>query len=100
MVSQITTDDLPGAGLIDQGLLDFQSRRLTAEALLVAIASPRLRSCGLLNCQDNDLPVDAELQLYRLLSLTPGDPYPRYNALLRQLISFEHALDHRITQSQ
>ena len=70
------------------------------EAPPVSIASPRLRACGLLQCQDSDLPADAELQLYRLLSLTPGDPYPRYNALLRQLISFEHAPDHRVTQNQ
>jgi len=24
-----------------------------------------------------------------------GDAYPRYNALLRELVSFEQALDHR-----
>ena len=99
MASQVTTEQLPGADLIEEGLLDFTSNRSTVASLLVSIASPRLRACGLLNCQDSDIPADAELKLYRLLSLTPGDPYPRYNALLRQLISFEHALDHRITES-
>lgn len=97
MASPVTTDQLPGADLIDQGLADFKSRLITVESLLVSIASPRLRACGLLNCRDSDIPADAELQLYRLLSLSPGEPYPRYNSLLRQLISFEHALDHRIT---
>jgi hypothetical protein len=33
--------------------------------------------------------------LYRLLHQQGGDAYSRYNALLRELISFEHALDCR-----
>jgi len=36
-----------------------------------------------------------ELQLYDLLKKEGGDPYARYNALLRELVSFENALDRR-----
>ena len=98
-VSPISLDDLPGAHLIRQGLLDFAAHRHTIEALLISIASPRLRRAGHLHCADTDIHPDAELHLYRLISQTPGDPYPRYNALLRQLISFEHALDHRLIKT-
>jgi hypothetical protein len=36
----------------------------------------------------------AEHDLYALLGQEEGDPYSRYNALLRELVSFERALDH------
>lgn len=36
----------------------------------------------------------AELELYEILMTEPGNPYGRYNALMRELVSFEHALDH------
>ena len=41
----------------------------------------------------------AELELYQLLS-SSGDrqSYSRYNSLVRELISFEHALDHRLSR--
>jgi hypothetical protein len=45
-------------------------------------------------------PADAELELYRMLRQTGGDAYSRYNALLRQLVSFERALDRRRRQCQ
>jgi hypothetical protein len=38
---------------------------------------------------------EAELKLYGLLKQEGGDPYSRYNALLRELVSFENALDQR-----
>jgi hypothetical protein len=40
-------------------------------------------------------PVEPELQLYRLLRREEGDAYSRYNALVRELVSFEAALDRR-----
>ena len=36
-----------------------------------------------------------ELELYDLLKLEPGDAYSRYNAMVRELVSFENALDRR-----
>jgi hypothetical protein len=41
---------------------------------------------------------EPELQLYRLLRREGGDAYSRYNALLRELISFEQALDRRTSR--
>ena len=44
-------------------------------------------------------PVDdgAELDLYQLLSHEGNQTHSRYNALIRELISLEHALDHRLS---
>lgn len=39
----------------------------------------------------------AELDLYELLGQEEGDPYSRYNALLRELVSFERALDYEFS---
>jgi len=38
---------------------------------------------------------EPERQLYRLLRQEGGDAYSRYNALIRELVSFEQALDRR-----
>ncbi|HUH05805.1 MAG TPA: hypothetical protein VML75_27640 [Kofleriaceae bacterium] len=85
-------DGLPGAELVVPGLRDLAAGRETVPALLVAIAAARLRR--------QNLPVadhqfeDAELRLYRLLCREePAGAYERYNALLRRLISFAHALE-------
>jgi hypothetical protein len=89
--------DLPGADRILQGLQDFQNGRHTIPACLVRIARPRLSRAGLLpSC----VPLDdgAELDLYRQLAPESPGAHSRYNALIRELISFEHALDHRLRQ--
>lgn len=41
--------------------------------------------------------INAELDLYHLLSHEGNQAHSRYNALVREIISFEHALDHRLT---
>jgi len=84
---------LPGEELVRKGLEDLVSGKITQEACLASIASPRLSRCGLLS-SDAALVPEAELVLYRLLSNSEADPYARYNSLLRRLVSFEHALDH------
>jgi hypothetical protein len=93
------TDDLiarlPGESLVRQGLVDLQSGRRTAPAFLVSIARPRLQRAGLLRNTDPVWP-EPELQLYRLLRRDGGDAYSRYNSLLRELVSFEQTLDHRL----
>ena len=86
---------LPGEILVRQGLADLQSGRHTAAACLVSIARTRLGNAGLLNCSVPVTP-EPELQLYRLLRGEGGDAYSRFNALLREFISFEQALDHRL----
>jgi len=81
---------LPGADLVERGLTDLAAREESAEALLVSLASTRLRGLGL------NVPsrlADPELRLYRLLEREHGDAaHGRYNALVRRLVSFERAL--------
>lgn len=90
---------MPGAELIQEGLRDYQCGRHSIPACLVRIAMPRLIRAGLMR---DSTPTDdgAELELYQLVSSSEGpQSYSRYDALLRELISFEHALDHRMTRS-
>jgi hypothetical protein len=93
------TDDLisglPGEAHVRQGLADLQSGRHTASACLVSIARLRLSNAGLLDRSAPSMQ-EPELQLYRLLRSQGGDAYSQYNALLRELISFEQALDPRL----
>ena len=86
-------EGLPGGELVAQGLADLRAGRETVPALLVSIASRRLRAAG--------LPVpehaisDGELRLYRALcEEEPTGAYSRYNSLLRRLASFAGALEH------
>lgn len=86
---------LPGEALVRQGLADVQVGRRSIPACLVHLARTRLYRAGLLG---SDMPAaydEPQLELYRLLRREAGDAYSRYNALLRELASFESALDHR-----
>jgi len=100
----MTTDDmlcgLPGEKLVRQGLADFQAGLCTIPACLVRIARPRLSRAGLMPPSVPGQFSEAELQLYGLLKLEGGDAYSRYNALLRELISFENALDWRTRKTK
>lgn len=87
---------LPGEDLIREGVVDLAGGRVSVAACLAAMALPRLQRAGVLRAVPPALTVDVELQLYRLLRRNGGDAYSRYNALLRQLVSFEQALDRRI----
>jgi len=89
-------DGLPGEQLIRDGLADAQAGRCTVAACLVAMGRPRFERAGLLG-EHAPLQPDPELQLYQLLRREGGDAYSRYNALLRELVSLEQALDHRTT---
>ena len=82
---------LPGGDLVAKGLQDLAGSRETVEALLVSIATPRLRNLGVLVAAP--LP-DPEHRLYERLSREdPDSAHSRYNALLRRLTSFESALE-------
>ena len=89
---------LPGEALLRQGLTDFQGGRCTIPACLVGMARTRLRRAGLLTGEVASSLVEPELRLYRLLRQEGGDAYSRYNALVRELVSFEQALDRRQNQ--
>lgn len=80
---------LPGADLVRRGVADLNTGRESAEALLVSIGAPRLRSLGI----DLSAPIASpEHKLYRLLAREQGDAaHSTYNALIRRLVSFERA---------
>jgi len=90
-MSAIATDlqSLPGADLVARGIEDLLAGRETADALLVSIGAPRLRSIGI------DPPcaiAEPEHKLYLLLAREKGDAaHSAYNALVRRLVSFERA---------
>ena len=87
--------DLPGSHLIREGLEDYRENRHTIPACLVRMARRRLVSAGLMNPSlAHD--VDAELDLYSLLSDQGNRAHSTYNGFIRELVSFEHALDHRL----
>ncbi len=91
---------LPGEELVTHGLRDLEGGRLTVAACLAAMAWPRLRRAGLAPVHVPSLPAEAEHELYRLLRQEGGDAYGRYNALIRRLVSFEHALDQRLMAAE
>ncbi len=80
---------LPGAELIEQGLRDLAEGSETIESLLVSLAAPALTSLGLVVRTPL---VEPELRLYTLLAQQHGDgAHSRYNALVRQVVSFRRA---------
>ncbi|MEO8035363.1 MAG: hypothetical protein ABI837_13085 [Acidobacteriota bacterium] len=83
---------LPGHELIAEGLADLRAGRKSASALLVLIGADRLRRAGV---EVPALAIDnPEHDLYALLSRTDSNSaHSRYNALIRQLVSFERAVE-------
>ncbi|MCX6858166.1 MAG: hypothetical protein NTV80_25065 [Verrucomicrobia bacterium] len=93
-------DDLPGAHLIREGLSDLALSRRSSAAFLVQIGSPKLNRCGLTVEVTADDALAADHGLYQLLASDYGnDAHGRYNALLRELVSFERALEMRTAQA-
>ena len=88
-------DRLPGGDLVAKGLGDLAAGRETAEALLVAVGAARLRRGGIDVPAAADVIDSPEHRLYELLE-TEGNAaaHGRYNALVRRLVSFEHAVEH------
>jgi hypothetical protein len=93
MRSNSWIETFPGGELVREGLEDFQSGRRTVPACLVSIARTRLSRAGLISKRSANRLPEPELQLYRLLRQEGGDAYSRYNSLLRELVSFENALE-------
>lgn len=86
-------NDFPGHELVSTGLADLTEGRESEEALLVAMAAPRLRSLGF------EVPEwtgeRPSHRLYEKLSEGPDvDAHSRYNALVRRMVSFAHAAEH------
>lgn len=98
MNGTLSIEGLPGAELIARGREDCVAGRESVESLLVRIGWPRLAAAGVLHGMREPAPMaqDAELVLYHLLEEQHGRAaYTEYQALLRRLVSFENAADHR-----
>ena len=83
---------LPGAELVEKGIVDLEAGRETVESLLVSIGASRLRDAG--------VPVppatfsSPEDRLYEILRVeNPYTAHSRYNAFIRRLVSFERAAE-------
>jgi hypothetical protein len=83
---------LPGAALVHEGVRDVLDARLTIPALVVSIGRERLVQARLLPEAAPVISTEPERELYRLLRAEDGDAYSRYNALIRELVSFFSAL--------
>jgi len=80
---------LPGAELVDAGLLELADGKVTLGSLLVSLAAPRLRREGV---PLGTVHEDPEERLYALLARSAGElAHARYGAYLRQLSSFADA---------
>ena len=88
----VTFDAFPGYALVRQGLDDLHAGRRTAAALLVLVGAPRLRPIGI---EVPEVDVDhPEHRLYEILAADDTDSaHSRYNALIRELVSFERAAE-------
>jgi hypothetical protein len=92
-------DDLPGAHWIRAGLDDVANQRDTIAACLVQLGSPKLKRCGFAMRIADASALDADHRLYALLGREHGnEAHSRYNALLRELVSFERALEQRFSR--
>ena len=93
-------DGLPGAHLILQGLQDLATRTESEAAFLVRIGSPKLQRCGVPMQVSSTEALEADHGLYHLLAQAHGnEAHGRYNALLRELVSFERALEQRVSRA-
>lgn len=82
---------LPGEDIVNQGLDDLAKNQITDFALLVLIASPRLRQFGF-EIKDRPELLPYEHTLYDKLSKRLGnDAHSHYNSLIRRIVSYSHA---------
>lgn len=93
--------ELPGADLVAAGLVDCEAGRETIESLLVQIGKPRLGLLGIDVPVSEEAAVEADRKLYHLLAAEHGDAaHSQYNSLLRRLVSFERALEHKHSRAR
>lgn len=84
---------LPGEDLVQQGLADLAANEMTESALLVMIASPRLKGLGI-QIPERAFPKPYEHQLYALVEERLGaGAHSYYNSLIRRIVSYARALE-------
>jgi hypothetical protein len=90
---------LPGEDFVQEGLADLAQGRTTDFALLVLIASPRLRGLGI-DVPDRSFPQPYEHELYDRLGERMGNAaHSYYNSLIRRIVSYAHALERERSSS-
>jgi hypothetical protein len=86
---------IPGSDIVAKGLEDIRNQRITAYALLLLVAAPRLKRLGIdipvLPGIKNPEDVPYEHQLYELLESAGG--HGLYNALRSRIASFASTLE-------
>jgi hypothetical protein len=82
----------PGYELVRAGLDDLAAGRESEAALVVAMASPRLRALGV-EVPDGGTSFPSH-RLYELLSETDVGAHGRYNALVGRIVSFARSAEH------
>jgi hypothetical protein len=88
----VVDSQFPGHELVSAGLTDLKAGRETEEALLVAMAAPRLRRLGL-DVPDAPCAMPSH-RLYDLLSESGAGAHSRYNALVARMVSYARAAEH------
>jgi len=87
---------LPGEDIVNQGLDDLAKNEITDFALLVLIASPRLRRFGF-EIKDRPDLLPYEHALYDKLSERLGnDAHSHYNSLIRRIVSYSRAREREL----
>lgn len=91
MRHELAIAGLPGAELVEKGVVDLAQGVESIESLLVSIGAPRLQRLGFTLRAPLPFP---EQRLYELLAAEDSDAaHSRYNALIRRLVSFERAAE-------
>jgi hypothetical protein len=90
---------LPGEDLVTQGLADLARGILSESALLVLVASPRLRGLGV-QVPEWKLSEPYEHVLYSLIEERLGrGAHSYYNSLIRRIVSYAQALEREQSRS-
>ena len=88
-----STPLLPGADLVEQGLADLASGRVSDASLLVLIAAPRLKRLGV-QVPERSPQQPYEHQLYaRLEERLGAGAHSHYNSLIRRIVSYARSLE-------
>ena len=84
---------IPGAEQVTKGLADVAAQSATEEALVVLVASPRLRRLGI-EIPESPISRPYEHALYTLIEQRHGHgALSYYNSVLRRMVSFCRALE-------
>ena len=93
MESEPKLGSLPGAEIVNAGIVDLEAGRDTVEANAVLMAAARLRAAGQ-NVPDAARSQPAAHRLYEQLARDDArGAHSHYNAILRRVISFARAAE-------